>query len=184
MKTKKPTSLSADVLQLASLKAAKEQLRFHQNFLKTLKRQLKAERKNGIPNEKNILKELALAKAEFDQSKIKVSKAKTQSKKRKREIDEWKNWYHNLAEIDKSLQLEKLQAEINWRAAEIATIESSIADLYIKRLVIEERIETAKQKLAAIESGIYELSIEEDPRLLSIQATIKQLNATIEVIKP
>jgi chromosome segregation ATPase len=150
-------------------------------MIEEMKVQLQAERDVGIPSEAQLRAELDTAQAEYNRLKEESDKAKAQAKHRKTEVDEWKQWYYSQPGLDKTAELEKLNSEIAWRATEIDTLQNQIIPLEASLVTVADTIEILKNKLAAVEAGVYLLPIEQDPRLLSLQeeyeAALAALNA-------
>ena len=164
-----------------------EKTRKRAAFLKRLaaglQKQLEAERVGGPPTRARLQATLEQAEDDLERLEAETEKAKRRSKKRKREIDEWKTWYANQAGIDKTAARAKLDSEITWRAAEINALEARIAQLVADDLAAEGRLEQARHQLAALEAGVYDRPVEEDPRLVSLMEEWKAAKAALGTIQ-
>jgi chromosome segregation ATPase len=145
--------------------------------------QIEAERREGPPNVAELQATIQAIKDEIEHIQARIEKAKAQAKKRKREIDDWKQWYHTLPGVDRSEEQAKLAAEINWRGAEITARQDEIGVLESQKWAAKERWEKAKQRLSAVEEGVYDRPIEQDPRLLSVQAARQAAAAALEAAR-
>jgi hypothetical protein len=130
--------------------------------------QLQAER-DSPPSE-------ALLKASIEQAQLDISRlkklcdeAKTQAKRRKSELSEWKQWYYSLPGLDKTAELEKLNAEILWRSTEIDALQNQIVSLETKLFNALNIREINANQLTALQAGVYALPVEQDPRLIALQ---------------
>ena len=88
--------------------------------------------------------------------------------------DEWKRWYYALSDIDKSADMEKLKAEINWRSREIGQLEVKIEKLNEQYFIAQGQVEQVKQQLNVLDSGFWELPIENDPRFLAARRVLNE----------
>ncbi|MFK8102007.1 MAG: hypothetical protein AB8G15_05775 [Saprospiraceae bacterium] len=157
------------------LKLLKMQMKDLNKVLSQMRRHVKEERKKGPAIEEEITHQLSLAQQELEALSKKITSAKAHSKKRKREIDEWKLWYNGVAQIDKSAELKQLQEEIAWRAAEIAAKEIEISTLLGHSLVAEGKCEQLKLRLEGLSNGIWEGPIDQEPRVKNVLQEIKRI---------
>ena len=115
--------------------------------------------------------------------KKKISAAKAQSKKRKQEIDEWKLWYNGLAHINKTKELKQLNAEIRWRAKDIAAKEKEISKLY-KELIIAEGVEEQiKVQIEAVRNFDFKGKIDDEIQVKTLLREKKKLQSRIAKLK-
>jgi predicted nuclease with TOPRIM domain len=150
-------------------------------LIEEMKVQLQTEREAGVPSESQLQAELDTAQAEYNRLKEESDKLKAQAKQRKSEVDEWKQWYYSQPGLDKTAELEKLNAEIAWRSTEIDALQNQIIPLEEALITVLDTVETLKNKLEAVQAGVYLLPVEQDPRLLQLQeeyqAALAALNA-------
>lgn len=143
-------------------------------MIEQMRAQLQAEREAGLPSESQLRAALDAAQAEISRLADAIASAKAQAKRRKTEVDEWKQWYYNQPGLDKTTELDKLNGEIAWRAAAIDTLQNQIAGLDVAYLNALNMAETLKHQLAALEAGAHLMPVEQDPRLLSLQEEYEQ----------
>lgn len=159
-----------------------EQLR---QRIEEIKLRLSAERQLGKPDKNKIQQQIHSKQSELDEIQSKINKAKSQAKKRKREISDWKQWFHTLAETDRSTELAKLTFEIDWRGVEINVRQDEIAVLEGQKWAVTGELESLKHQIFALEQGVYDRPVEDDPRLINAQAAcdkeIAVLTATLSV---
>ncbi len=149
-----------------------------------MRKQFEAERAGGPPTRAGLQAALEQAEDDIERLEAETEKAKQQSKKRKREIDEWKAWYNNQAGIDKTAARAKLDSEITWRAAEINALEARIAQLVADDLEAEGRVEQARHQMTALEAGVYDRPIKEDPRLVGVLEELEEAKAAFKKVRP
>jgi chromosome segregation ATPase len=135
-------------------------------ILNAVRDQLLEERQNGTPNKSHLQEKIADKKKEIENIQTQIDKAKEQAKKRKREIDDWIQWFHTLATTDRTEEQAKLTVEIDWRGAEINARQDEIGILETQKWDIRKQLEALQQQLLALEEGVYDRPIEEDPRLI------------------
>ena len=175
MKTPVPLTSSKEALveaQKVVISQAQQEVTRLTALSETFRVRLESERAQGPPQLEQIQSKLAQLDTQAQYISQQIQKAKALSKKRKKEIDEWKLWYNGLGETDKSAELAQLNQEIDWRAAEIAKAEAKIADLSAQLLAQEGEEVALKQQLQALEAGVYDKPLEEDPRLVSVMAQL------------
>ncbi|NEQ33061.1 MAG: hypothetical protein F6K04_19015 [Leptolyngbya sp. SIO4C5] len=148
-----------------------------------LKQQLTAERENPPTSQEDMAAKIAKAQMELDKLEAKLTKAKQAVKKRKKEIDEWKSWYNSNPQINKSISRIKLEVEITWRSQEIAAHETVIATLEAAKLAARGELEKRKLQLKAFSEGLYELSVEADPRLLKAKEALVAARAELQALQ-
>ncbi|MEM9245635.1 MAG: hypothetical protein AAGA67_07850 [Cyanobacteria bacterium P01_F01_bin.153] len=121
--------------------------------------------------------EAKLTKADRKAEKLatKVTKTKQQSKQRKAEIAEWKLWYDGIGKLDKAEEHTKLLAETRWRSEAIATLESKIIQLEAEQLEALTTVEQIEEKIEAVKAGVYELPVNEDPRVVELEGAITRM---------
>lgn len=158
---------TTDAQALEEAQARVEQL---DRLLVELQDQLQKERAGPPPSAEALEATIQEAQAKVDRIQAVINEAKSLAKKRKREIDEWKLWYQGLPGIDKTAEWAKLQSEINWRGAEIRALEEQISGLETEKWNATGRLEMARQSLEALNAGVYDRPLEEDPRLVALQA--------------
>ncbi len=161
MEKKKPAKNESNPL-------LKRQLKVFDQLLAETRAQILEERAQGPDFEAELTRRLDHAQADLAVLRKKLTAAKAQSKKRKREIDAWKLWYNGLPNLNKSAELAQLNAEIGWRAAEIAAREAEISALYLELLAAEGACEKIKIQIEALRAGASEGPVEEDARIRSL----------------
>lgn len=144
--------------------------------LAEVRAQLEAERAAGPFTLSGLQAEVAQAQAEAERTYTAAQSAKAQASRRKDEIDEWKAWYNSLPEDEKEVGMVKLQSEIKWRAAELEVLTPQIRDLLAAQATAVGNLELAQQRLTAFEAGVFERSIEEDPRFLHLNNALHSAN--------
>jgi hypothetical protein len=77
----------------------------------------------------------------------------------------------------------RLDVEIDWRGAEINIVEAKIGELETRKWQSRERLELAEQRLAALEAGVYDRPLAEDPRLLDLQAAYQAATARLKAVQ-
>jgi hypothetical protein len=142
-------------------------------FMKEYLKQLRAVRKGSLPTRAELEQGVQKWEHECAGLKAEVKKAEALAKKRKREIDEWKQWYNGIPKIDKSEEWAKLEAEIAWRAHEINDAQNKINQLYEQHLAAQTQLEMARHWLIAYDHGILEKPLKEDPRYVALMAAPK-----------
>lgn len=143
----------------------------------SLKARLEAERINGIPSLEVLEKQLNRAQKESEKLETKILKAKNLAKLRKKEIADWKQWYEGVPSVDKSQERAKLQAETLWRLEAISNQEKKISQLKAEELEALTKVAQLEEQIEATKAGAYNLPLEEDPRLLELQAAIQRIKA-------
>lgn len=133
-----------------------------------------AERAMGVPDREQLQAEHAQALIYANKAITAAEAGKAEAKRRKKEIDDWKDWYNNLPEEEKEVGLAKLQSEIAWRAAELERLTPKITELLINQANAQGALEVAQQRLSAFEAGIYERPVEEDPRLIAVSNALQE----------
>lgn len=142
-------------------------------FLKDYLKQLKAGRKGSPPTRAELEQGAQTWERECAGLKAEIKETEAFAKRRKREIDEWKQWYNGVAKIDKSEEWAKLKAEIAWRAQQINDAQQKIDRLYEKYLAAQTQLEIARHWLIAYDHGILDKPLKEDPRFLTLAAVPK-----------
>ena len=143
--------------------------------LVALRSRLELERAEGIPDLAILEGKLTKAHRQADKVETKITKAKQQAKQRKSEIAEWKLWYDGVGKLDKAEEHTKLMAEIRWRSEAIATLESKIIQLESDQLAALTTVEQLEEKIEAVKAGVYELPVDEDPRVVELEEAIARM---------
>ena len=133
---------------------------------------LRLEHAQGAPLRHQLIETIARGEAEVAQIVAQLGRTKAKAKQFKREVDDWKQWFHTLPGINRAAQLAKLQGEIQWRSAAIAAAEAQISTLSQAHLAAQDALERARQQLAALDAGIFDRPLSEDPRLLAVMAEL------------
>lgn len=167
--SKSLTNQDAEI-QIAKLKEAVDVVRF----------QLSKEREKGKPNKNQLQTQIAAKQDEIEKIQSQIEKAKSHAKRRKREIDDWKQWFHTFPGPDRTEEQAKLNVEINWRGAEINVRQDEIGRLETQKWAIRGELEALQQQLFALNEGVYERPIEEDPRLIHAIAACEEGIATLK----
>ncbi len=134
-----------------------------------LKARLKAERSRGAPAKADLEASAAAAEKELERIAGATSQAKARIKKRKRELSDWKQWYANLTDIDKSTEKSTLDREVAWRAREIQDLQTRLGTLEGENLNTMGRLEQTRIQMEALQAGAYDRPLDEDPRLTHVQ---------------
>ena len=137
--------------------------------VKQLRGRLKEERRRGKPDRSDLEASAAAAEKKLARIAAATNEAKDQIKKRKRELSEWKQWYGNLAQIDKTSKKAALDREVAWRADEIQHLQTRIGGLEGESLNAMGELEQARIQLDALEAGAYDRPLDDDPRLTHVQ---------------
>lgn len=149
-------------------------------ILNAVRVRLLEERQGGKPNKSQLNDKIAAKQGEIENIQSQIDKAKEQAKKRKREIDDWKQWFHSLPGTDRTEEQAKLDVEIGWRGTEIKDRQDEIGILETKKWAIKGELEALKQQLLALEEGVYDRPIEEDPRFIHALAAYEEEMATLK----
>ncbi|MGK7928004.1 MAG: hypothetical protein AB4290_22655 [Spirulina sp.] len=155
----------------------KEGVSWLEKQMASLKARLEEERANGLPSLQELEKQLSRAQKKAEKLQTKIQKAKLLAKLRKKEIADWKQWYEGVPSIDKSQERAKLQAETLWRLEAIANQEKKIGRLETEEREALTKVVALEEKIEAIQAGAYDIPLEEDPRLLELQAAIQRIKA-------
>lgn len=166
----------------ASKAVAEAQARLEQldRLAVELRDQLEKERAEGPLAAEALKAAIQDAQAQVDRIQAEINEAKSLAKKRKREIDEWKLWYQGLPGIDKTAEWAKLKNEIDWRGAEINTLQEQISILETKKWTATGVLETARIRLAAFEEGVYDRPLDDDLRLVALQVEREAVAAALD----
>ncbi len=148
-----------------------------------LRRQVRAERRRGVPDRATL--EAALDEAERDvlDRDAEVTRLRQFARRRKDEISGWKDWYATQdAQLtaDTVSNLERLNAEIGWRAAEIAATESEIQKRLAALVDAEGVAARLGSQLAALDAGAYGMPMRDDPRLNAAERALEAARAEID----
>jgi hypothetical protein len=162
---------------------AKARVKFLSSLLAKMRAQIKAERAEAPPSLADLNTNIGQAQAAVTRIQADIEEGKLRAKKLKIEIDEWKLWYQRLPENGKPLGELKLKIEIDQRAAEIDAVGKQIDQLRLSERQAWGELEHAKQRLAAVEAGVYNLPLKEDPRLKGLQAAHAEAVAALEKLQ-
>lgn len=162
-----------------ALSTAQHRLRLLKKAEQDLLEKLNAQRTGKRPDPEILNSQLQQAQQELGKIEKAIQKAKAQSKKRKREIDEWKLWYNALGQVDKTLELKQLNSEIAWRADEIAQLERRIMELSQQSLAAESKVEACRVEISALKEGALDLPVAQDPRLMGVRKAIQEVENMI-----
>jgi chromosome segregation ATPase len=138
---------------------------------------LRIEHAAGAPARQMLVDAIAQAEAKVARLANELGRLKAEAKQYKRQVDDWKQWFHTLPGINRALQLAKLQGEIQWRSAAIAATEAQIAALGAAQIAAQDELERARHQLAALDAGVFSRPISEDPRLLAVMAELDAARA-------
>lgn len=152
-------------------------------FLAQLKNNLKAEREGGPPSPAELEAATDRIEAEIAGYQREINAAKALAKKRKREIDEWKLWYQGIGSVDKMAEKIRLDNELAWRANEINSAQEKIGALEAQKWESQGKMETVLQQIAALEAGVYDKPISEDPRLVDVQEAQRAAQEILKAAK-
>jgi len=165
--------------QPAQVKQLKQQINLLTKQQKLLLSELQAEREEGLPDEETLDQNIEQVELKLQQLKKKLEKAKTHVKRRKKEITQWKANFDQLEKVDKSQELEQLQAEIAWRAKDIAAKEAEIAEFYVAKTSLTGMFENLRVKKIILEKGYHKKDLSEDPRLQGLIAETEALKTNL-----
>jgi hypothetical protein len=73
-----------------------------------------------------------------------------------------------------------LQAEVNWRAQDIAAKEAEVAALYATKTAQIGSLESLNVKKMIVDKGYHKKDISEDPRLLALKEERSELQTELE----
>ena len=141
--------------------------------------QLVEEKSQTKPEREQLEKMMVEAIKKVQAIEMELNHNKSAAKGHKKEIDEWKRWYYGLSDIDKSADMEKLNAEINWRSGEISQLEAKIKKLNEQYFLAQSQVEQIKQQLHVLDSGHWDVPIEADPRLLAAKRALNEALAQL-----
>lgn len=144
-----------------------------------LGKQLRAERRAGIPDSAQLQANVEQAQLQVDAINSEKERLKDAASNRKNEITEWKQWYDALPGLDKTVELEQLNHEVQWRLKEVVQLETDIGKLYGDEFEVSSQLELAKQQLTAFEAGVFERPVDQDPRLIAARKTIEKEEAEL-----
>lgn len=113
----------------------------------------------------------------------KISSAKAHSKKRKREIDQWKDWYNSHTQLDRMVEWNQLNEEISWRATDIAKKEAEISSLYIELVQAEGVSENIKLQIEALARLDFNGKVDDDIRVQTLMKEKRKLERKMEKLK-
>lgn len=165
--------------KMEKLNQVKKQLTFLNQQEEFLNAELQAEREEGLLDETTLEQKIDQLELKIQKTDIKLNKSKAHIKKRKNEIKQWKDNFDRLEQLDKSHELLQLQAELNWRAQDIAAKESEIAALYSTKMAQKGVLESLNLKKLIVEKGYHKKATSEDPRLLAIQEEKHELQSVL-----
>ena len=145
--------------------------------LVTLRSRLEMERAEGVPDLATLEAQLTKANRQADRVAAKIEKTKRKAKQRKAEVAEWKRWYDAEGKLDKSEEHTKLMSETLWRSEAIATLEAKIVQLESDQLSAQTTVEQLEENIEAVKAGVYELPVDQDPRILELREAIARMEA-------
>lgn len=149
-------------------KDLKQQITHLDQLLSEMRRQVVEARRQGPSYRQELLRRQQQTEDQLAGHRKTISSAKAHCKKRKREIDEWKLWYNSSEKADKSADLDQLNREIEWRAADIAAKETEISAQYTHLLVAEGESEQLALQLEALSTLSDTDPVDADPRIQHI----------------
>ena len=172
-----------DERRKSKLKAAKEQSKLMRRVVRDLEARVKREHAEPPPERSAVEQGIAAQQARIEAAQSQIRAAKDQAKRRKREIDEWKDWYARIPEIDKQEEWEKLRGEATWRGTEIGELEGRISALEGAKLAAITELEIAQEQLEALNAGVYRGKWKDDPRLTAARAELEAAKQAEEKAK-
>ena len=186
LKSKSPVrkKTKAQLEKQIALKEATARVKMMKSALRDLRSQVGMERERGVPDPEVLKADVARTQSQLAQIQSELSQAKALSRRRKDEIDGWKNWYEKLPAEEKTEGFANLQNEINWRASELDANGQKINTLMLSELEAQGVFEMASQRLAAFEEGVHNLPVEKDPRLKRAQAEHDKAVAAFAALQP
>lgn len=155
-----------------------------QKVVASLRRSLQAERNGEAPDRSRVLAAVAAAHAGAAATEAELAGLRDAARRRKDEISSWKRWYAGLSPVDAAdvrARLARLDAEIAWRAAEIAALEARIGRLLPRLAADLGTVAQRQAQLAAIEVGVLDLPWREDPRLVAAERALEQARGRLDV---
>ena len=160
--------------------AAQDNVVFFQQLLTELRVELESER-STLPDSVDVIQDrISETELTLEHVQAKINTLKSQSKQRKQEIAHWKRWYEAIAKINKTQEWETLTQEIIWRNQVIRNCEAKISQLESKKLTLMGDLEKKWIQLAAFMNGVYDLPLDEDPRLIEAQAALKTAQDSLQ----
>lgn len=182
-KGRQKASLGPDNRHQSKLKAAKEQSKLMRRVVRDLEARIKAEHAKGPPDRSRVDHDIAAQQARIDAIQSEIRSAKDLAKRRKREIDEWKEWYARIPEIDKKEEWDKVRSEATWRGTEIGELEGRISALETEKMAAITELEIAQEQLDALSAGVYRTHWKQDPRLLAARDELEEAKQAEEKAK-
>lgn len=149
-----------------------------------LRERLSREREAGAPSAEEAGAAVAKARAEVEAVQGRIDAAKREAAALKAEAEELERKYEETPEAERVAEWPKLVGEKMRRLVEVRVREAAIATLEGQKWTAAGALEEAKHRLAALEAGAYELPLEEDPRLVSLQEEKAAAAAALKSLKP
>ncbi len=182
-KGRQEPSSGQDERRQSKLKAAKEQSKLMRRVVRDLEARVKREHTEHPPDRSGVEQSIAAQQERIEAVRSKIRAAKDQAKRRKREIDEWKDWYARIPEIDKQEEWEKVRSEATWRGTEIGELEGRISALEGEKMAAITELEIAQEQLEALNAGVYRGPWKHDPRIAAARAELEEAKQAEEKAK-
>jgi len=151
------------------------------NTKQYMRQLLSQERQQPTPDLQSLQQTIDSLAQQALQLKKKIKNLKNRCKHRQQEIDAWYLWFQSIETVEKSEEKAQLLQQVEWRRDEITLQQQRIPVLYQQLNEIELALLTQQAHHEAIQQGVHQLPIEQDPRLaelLTEDLTTRQANNT------
>lgn len=129
---------------------------------------LEVERAGSTPTLDALETAAATLRQRAQRLEMQLERAKAQANRRKREIDEWKDWYHHVPEGEQASALDTLMREIERRTAQLESLTAQISEMTVAQAAVRSELDAATHRLDAFKAGVFDRSIDQDPRLAKL----------------
>lgn len=129
---------------------------------------LQQERQQPTPDLPNLQQTIDSLSQQALQLKRKIKTLKNRSKQRQQEIESWYAWFQSIETVEKSEEKAQLLQQVGWRRDEITLQQHRIPELYQQLNETELALLIKQAHYEAIQQGVHELPIEQDPRLVEL----------------
>lgn len=159
---------------------AREELARMEEAVAVLRRQVRSERRTETPSREELEISTAGARDELQTLETDLTRLRRLARQRKDEISEWKEWYAAQDVADVTTNLERLNAEIQWRAVEIAETEAEIQRLLGNISQAEGVVARLSAQIVALDSGAFAAPMREDPRLRAAELALAEARTRLQ----
>ncbi len=155
----------------AQVTAAQNSLSVLDGQIASTRSEIQAERDVAARKIQDAQAKVAAAQGPVNDLNAQIASLQSQINQLNSDIRWWNDWYNNSAWYQKSYRWAQLSGEVGWRGTKIAALTTGIGTLQGSVATANGVLQLAVQTLHAAQSAAVTYPIDQDPRIVALQAS-------------